>query len=164
MSHVDLLMHGAVVPAGWDVIGAIERHPSAPEGAFGLAVIRNRQTGIDSAWDGQAIRSLPRNYREQVEFTAEERAVLSAESIREAVAEGLPEDRRKQLRMEVLNHGARDYSINLWLADWPAATGMLPADLVSLRAERLLSDYVVRPELVAEARAAIAATDERHRG
>lgn len=164
MSFTDLMVHGAVVPQGWQVIGSIDRHPSASEGSLGLAVIRNDRTGLESAWDGQAIRSLPRNYRELVVFTVDSRQVMSAEWIRQAVAAGLPEDRREQLKLETLCHGAMRYSINLWMADWPAAAAMLPDQLVSLPAEKVLSDYVVRLDLVAEACETIAATDKRLRG
>jgi hypothetical protein len=50
------------------LVGWINRHPSGKGGAY--TVLHVVQTGIEVAWDGTAIRSLPKNWRDKVEFEA----------------------------------------------------------------------------------------------
>ena len=55
-------------PNGAILIGYIDHHPS-DESGLGYAVIFNPSTGIEAAWDGHTIRSLPNNWRKKVVFT-----------------------------------------------------------------------------------------------
>ncbi len=55
-------------PNGAILVGYIDHHPADKSG-LGYAVIFNPKKGIESAWDGHAIRSLPNNWRKKVVFT-----------------------------------------------------------------------------------------------
>jgi len=58
------------MPAGAKLLGWIDHHP-AGRGSLGYAVLRMR-TGVEVAWDGQCIRSLPRNWRDRCTFESAE--------------------------------------------------------------------------------------------
>jgi hypothetical protein len=60
-------------PAGAVLVGYIDRHPADKSG-LGYAVIFFPATGIEMAWDGQAVRSLPNNWRKKVTFTTANQA------------------------------------------------------------------------------------------
>ena len=54
-------------PAGSTLIAYVRRHPAG--GAdLGGCVIRFERTGRECYWDGTAVRSLPPNWRELVEW------------------------------------------------------------------------------------------------
>lgn len=55
------------LPVGWQLIGWIDRHPAT--GVAGYGVIRHT-SGREVAWDGQAMRSLPLNWRHTTTFEA----------------------------------------------------------------------------------------------
>ena len=63
-----LATQGIPVPVGHQLLGWIDRHPSGTGGAYTVLVVVH--TGIEVAWDGNATRSLPKNWREEVEFEA----------------------------------------------------------------------------------------------
>lgn len=70
-----LMTNDLPVPPGARLLGWIDRHPSPGHTGCGYAVLAMR-TGVEVAWDGQCIRSLPRNWRELVKF--EEVAAVDA--------------------------------------------------------------------------------------
>lgn len=59
---------GVPVPQGHQLAGWIDRHPAGSGG--GYAVLFVVHTGTEVAWDGAAVRSLPKDWRDQVEFEA----------------------------------------------------------------------------------------------
>ncbi len=62
-----LMTADAPVPIGTALIGWINHHPR-DEWGLGYGVLRFRRTGVEVAWDGASIRSLPGNYRDKCEF------------------------------------------------------------------------------------------------
>lgn len=62
-----LMTQASPMPVGAVLLGWIARHP-AGRGEMGYAVLR--LPGGEVAWDGVAIRSLPRDWRERVEWEA----------------------------------------------------------------------------------------------
>lgn len=70
-THIAKLMTDqSPLPAGAQRVGWIARHP-ADQSGLGYAVIRTA-AGIEVAWNGETIRSLPRNWRDRVEHTLAE--------------------------------------------------------------------------------------------
>lgn len=68
MAHpAQLMISPSTIPTGATLIGYIDRHPADSCG-LGYAVLR-MAAGHETAWDGSAIRSLPRNWRDKVAFT-----------------------------------------------------------------------------------------------
>jgi hypothetical protein len=63
-----LATQGVQVPSGHQLLGWIDKHPSGKGGSY--TVLHVVQTGVEVAWDGSAIRSLPKNWRDKVEFEA----------------------------------------------------------------------------------------------
>lgn len=53
------------LPANAELLGYIDRHPTDDHGP-GYAVVR--LPAAVAAWDGETIRSLPRDWRERVQF------------------------------------------------------------------------------------------------
>lgn len=70
-----LSLIGAALPPNHTLVGYIDQHPADKQGS-GYAVIRSA-IGIESAWDGTAIRSLPRGWRERATFEAARPSVMS---------------------------------------------------------------------------------------
>lgn len=73
MHIAEIMTSVGPLPSGAILIGYIDKHPSDKHG-LGYAVIFYPRTGIESAWDGSAIRSLPNNWREKTVFTAASQA------------------------------------------------------------------------------------------
>lgn len=69
MHPAQLMTQGSPLPDNTVLLGYIDKHPGGRSG-LGLAVISFVATGVDAAWDGQCVRSLPRNWRDRVRFTA----------------------------------------------------------------------------------------------
>jgi hypothetical protein len=63
----DLMIANIALPRGTQLLGYIDRHPS-DDGGLGYAVIET-DAGIEIAWNGHNFRSLPRNWRDLVEFS-----------------------------------------------------------------------------------------------
>ena len=61
-----LATQGVKIPVGHQLLGWINKHPYGKGGAY--AVLHVVQTGIELAWDGSVIRSLPKNWRDKVTF------------------------------------------------------------------------------------------------
>lgn len=62
-----LMTGSAPLPGGMQLLGWIDRHPREDHGP-GYAVLRVVRTGLEVAWDGAAIRSLPRDWGDKVRF------------------------------------------------------------------------------------------------
>ena len=67
-SLAKLATQGAPVPAGHQLMGWIDRHPSGKGGSYTVLLVIH--TGVEVAWDGTATRSLPKNWRDKVTFEA----------------------------------------------------------------------------------------------
>lgn len=63
---IKLATLNAKLPAGHQLLGWIDKHPSGKGGSY--AVLTVAATGIEVAWDGTASRSLPKDWRKKVEF------------------------------------------------------------------------------------------------
>jgi hypothetical protein len=63
-----LATQGVQIPAGHQLVGWIDKHPSGKGGSY--TVLHVVHTGVEVAWDGMAVRSLPKNWRDKVEFEA----------------------------------------------------------------------------------------------
>lgn len=61
-----LATQGVQVPAGHQLVGWIDKHPSGKGGSYTILCVV--LTGIEVAWDGLSTRSLPKNWRDKVEF------------------------------------------------------------------------------------------------
>ena len=66
-SQGTLMAKDAHVPAGSKPIAMIDRHPADLIG-FGYLVVRFLQTGAEVAWDGEATRALPLDWRDLVKW------------------------------------------------------------------------------------------------
>ena len=77
MHPAQIMTEKMPMPVGSKMLGYIDRHPADNYG-IGWAVLRMR-TGIEVAWDGERIRSLPRNWRDFVEITLVTHTQLSAD-------------------------------------------------------------------------------------
>jgi hypothetical protein len=66
MKLAKLATQGVAVPVGHQLLGWIDKHPSGKGGAYTVLLVV--QTGIEVAWDGNALRSLPKNWRKKTEF------------------------------------------------------------------------------------------------
>jgi len=67
MTPAQMMTLGAPVPRHATLLGWIDRHPIRG-GSSGYGVLRFDRTGIEAAWDGAALVSLPRDWRERVVF------------------------------------------------------------------------------------------------
>ena len=68
ISLAKLATQGVQVPVGYQLVGWIDKHPSGRGGAYTVLLVIH--TGIEVAWDGLLARSLPKNWRDKVEFEA----------------------------------------------------------------------------------------------
>lgn len=71
MHPAKLMTAHAPLPPGARLLGWIDRHPHNGN-TLGYAVLQFCATGIECAWDGLAITSLPRDWRRNVHFEAAE--------------------------------------------------------------------------------------------
>lgn len=55
----------SAIPRGFSLVGWIEKHPNGIDGS--MTVLKS-SAGIEVAWDGMAIKSLPRRWREKTAF------------------------------------------------------------------------------------------------
>jgi hypothetical protein len=66
-STAEMMIANMPLPRAAQLLGFIDRHPS-DNGGFGYAVLQ-MGTGVEVAWNGHSFRSLPRNWRDLVEFS-----------------------------------------------------------------------------------------------
>jgi len=67
MIEAKLMTKTSPMPQGSRLVGYINRHPA---GRGGSCAVLRMQTGIEVAWDGAAVRSLPSDWRQRCEFEA----------------------------------------------------------------------------------------------
>lgn len=82
-----LMTQGQRLPKGYELLGWIDKHPTNKRHSMGMGVLQS-SAGVTVAWDGQAIVSLPNNWRSKVNFvevgSADDKPTISNQ-IRQAI-------------------------------------------------------------------------------
>ena len=96
--------------------------------------------------------------------TATDKLMTSAE-LRAAIKAQLPRGRKGKFRMDLLSHGADQWTAVMWMEDWPAEAAMLPKQALEVRLQRALARvFQVPDDTIGRAAAYLIETDAAIRG